>query len=106
MSLSCSDSASAFFAAEFFSAGLPAGASAEAGLFEASADGDGEVAPTAFFNSSSLRFFFSCLAKSSAFASLVNAIDFPSGDQTGLPVPFGKSVNENESPPASGNIDN
>src|SRR6266487_3347818 len=41
--------------------------------------GDGALPPTSFFSSSSLRFFFSCLARSSAFVSLVNAIVFPSG---------------------------
>ena len=103
-SLSCSDSASAFFAGSseavlvdpFFSAGL----------FDASGEAVGEVAPTAFFNSSSFFFFFSCFARSSGFVSLVNAIVFPSGDQTGLLAPFGRSVNEKESPPAIGKIDN
>src|SRR5437773_6942102 len=101
-SLSCSDSASAFLAASseavfvFFSAGV----------FEAAGEPVGDIALTAFFNSSSFFFFFSCLAKSSGLLSLVNAIVFPSGDQTGLLAPFGKSLNENESPPAIGKIDN
>src|ERR1700730_6974514 len=99
-SLSCSDSASAFFAACSLSF-LPV---LSVGVFDAEGDAAGEVALTAFFNSSS--FFFACFARSSALVSLVNAIVFPSGDQTGLPAPLGKSVNENESPPAIGKIDN
>ena len=104
MSLSCSASASTFFAA--FSPSFLAGPLFSADFFEGSVEGEGGISLTAFFNSSSLRFFFSCFARSSAFVSLVNAIDFPSGDHTGLPAPFGKSVNENESPPAIGKIDN
>src|SRR6266498_3238087 len=100
MSLSCSVSASTFLAA--FSPSSLVGPLFSAGFFEDSVEGEGGISLTAFFNSSSLRFFFSCFARSSAFVSLVNAIDFPSGDQTGLPVLFGKSVNENESPPAIG----
>ena len=103
MSLSCSASASAFFAAASGSllgvaVGLPE-------PFVAGV-GDGELSLTAFFNSASLRFFFACLSRSSAFVSLVNAIVFPSGPQTGLLAPFGRSVKENESPPAIGKIDN
>ena len=52
----------------------------------------------------SLFFFFSCFARSSAFVSLVNAMVFPSGAQTGLPAPFGRSVKTKESPPAVGRI--
>src|SRR5438552_15964294 len=52
-----------------------------------------------FFDSSSFDFFFSCLARSSAFVSLVNAIVFPSGAQLGFAAPFGRSVKANESPP-------
>src|SRR6266446_6655209 len=90
MSLSCSDSVSVFFADE--SAGFS---------FSPSLPGDGEVsAATAFFNSSSLRFFFSCFARSSELVVLVNAIILPSGDHFGSPTPFGNVVNENESPPA------
>src|SRR2546430_17390324 len=103
MSISCSPSGSVFFAVAslaLFGVGfvlfvlLPA------------VRGDGEFSLIAFFNSSSLRFFFSCLARSSAFVSLVNAIVLPSGAQTGLPAPFGRSVKEKESPPAIDNIDN
>src|SRR6266550_8462875 len=47
----------------------------------------------------SFDFFFSCLARSSAFVSLVNAIVFPSGAQLGFAAPFGRSVKTNESPP-------
>src|SRR6266849_4070292 len=104
MSLSCSASASAFVAA--CSPSLLATPFFSADLLERSVEGEGEISLTAFFNSSSLRFFFSCFARSSAFVSLVNAIIFPSGDQTGLPAPFGRSVNKNESPPAIGKIDN
>src|SRR5205823_11726037 len=50
----------------------------------------------------SADFFFSCLAISSVFVSLVNAMVFPSGAQTGLPAPFGRSVKTNESPPPVG----
>src|SRR5256885_16559945 len=57
----------------------------------------GEVEPDL-----SLDFFFSCFVRSSAFVSLVNAIDFPSGAQLGLPAPFGKSVKTKESPPVIG----
>ena len=103
MSLSCSASASAFFAA---ASGSPFGVAVAFSELFVAAVADGELSLTAFFNSSSLRFFFSCLAKSSAFVSLVNAIVFPSGAQTGLLAPFGRSVNENESPPAIGKIDN
>src|SRR6266702_7918989 len=103
MSLSCSASASFVFATA--SLALVGIGVALFALFPAGRD-EGGISLTAFFNSSSLRFFFSCFARSSAFVSLVNAIDFPSGDQTGLPVLFGKSVNENESPPAIGKIDN
>src|SRR5207248_9127974 len=103
MSLSCFASASAFFAAASGSRfGVAAGFSEPfvAGV------GNGELSRTAFFNSSSLRFFFSCLAKSSAFVSLAKAIVLPSGAQTGLLAPFGRSLNENESPPDIGKIDN
>ena len=99
-SLSCSDSASAFFAES--SEAVFVDAFFSTGDLEAV----GDVALTAFFNSSSFFFFFSCLARSSAFVSLVNATVFPSGDQAGLLAPFGRSVNENESPPAIGRIDN
>ena len=37
-------------------------------------------------------FSFSCLARSSAFVLLVNAMCRLSGDHTGLPAPLGKSV--------------
>src|SRR6266487_6344760 len=104
MSLSCSASTSTFLGA--FSPSSLARPLFSAGFFERSAEGEGETSLTAFFNSSSLRFFFSCFARSSAFVSLVNAIVFPSGDQTGLAAPLGKSVNENESPPAIDKIDN
>src|SRR5438876_794940 len=59
-----------------------------------------------FFDSSSFDFFFSCLARSSAFVSLVNATVFPSGAQLGFAAPFGRSVKTNESPPAIGRISN
>src|SRR5207249_4332461 len=68
---------------------LPAGAPAEAGAL-AEAD--------------SSRFFFSCFARSSAFVSVVKAMLFPSGAQTGLAAPFGKSVKTKESPPAIGRM--
>src|SRR5207249_9539306 len=58
----------------------------------------------AFFDSSSFDFFFSCLARSSAFVSLVNAIVLPSGAQLGFAAPFGRSVKTNESPPVIGRI--
>src|ERR1041385_7885258 len=103
MSLSCSDSASAFLAA--CSPSLLAAPLFSVRFFEPSA-GAGELWLTAFFNSSSFRFFFFFFARSSAFVPLVNAIDFPSGDQTGSPAPLGRSVNKNESPPAIGKIDN
>src|SRR4029453_1598084 len=61
-------------------------------------DPAGAFPPPAFFSSSSLDFFFSCLARSSALVSLVNAIFFPSGAQLGFPAPFGRSVKVNESP--------
>src|SRR4029453_10647103 len=67
-------------------------------------DPAGAFPPPAFFSSSSLDFFFSCLARSSALVSLVNAIIFPSGAQLGFPAPFGRSVKTNESPPAIGRI--
>src|SRR6266550_7826015 len=57
-----------------------------------------------FFDSSSFDFFFSCLARSSAFVSLVNAIVFPSGAQLGFAAPFGRSVKTKESPPVIGRI--
>src|ERR1700726_4674621 len=101
-SLSCSDSFSAFFtasSAELFPVLSP-------GVLEDSGEWAGEGSLTAFFNSSSLRFFFSCFARSSKLVSLVKAIDFQSGDQTGEPAPLGKSVNKKESPPAIGIIDN
>src|SRR6266487_3872558 len=104
MSLSCSASDSAFFAT--CSPSFLVAPSFLADFLAVSVEGDGETSLTAFFNSSSLRFFFSCFARSSAFVSLVNAIVFPSGDQTGLAAPLGKSVNENESPPAIDKIDN
>src|SRR6266699_1680314 len=89
MSLSCSDSDSVFFADE------------SAFSFSPSLPGDGEVsAPSAFFSSSSLRFFFSCFARSWELVVLVNAIILPFGDHFGSPAPFGSVVNENESPPA------
>src|SRR2546429_4157267 len=103
MSLSCSPSGSAFFAVAslaLFGVGVVLFALLSA------VRGDGEFSLIAFFNSSSLRFFFSCLARSSAFVSLVNAIVLPSGGHTGLLAPFGRSVKENESPPAIGKIDN
>src|SRR5213083_2962562 len=103
MSLSCSPSGSAFFAVASLAL---FGVGAVLFALLPAVRGDGEFSLIAFFNSSSLRFFFSCLARSSAFVSLVKAIVFPSGDQTGLFAPFGKSVNENESPPAIGMIDN
>src|SRR5436853_6720647 len=101
MSLSCSASASAFFAA---ASGSLLGVAV--GLFElfVAGGGDGELSLTAFFNSASLRFFFACLSRSSAFVSLMNAIVFPSGPQTGLLAPFGRLVKEDESPPAIGHI--
>src|SRR2546423_8997746 len=101
-SLSCSDSASAFFTSCSPSDLL----FLSAGALDALGEAEGEVAATAFFSSSSFFFFCSCFDKSSGFVSLVKTIIFPSGDQTGLPVPFGKSVNEKESPPAIGKIDN
>src|ERR1700686_2259580 len=104
MSLSCSASVSAFFANS--SPSFLATLLFSAGFFEVSGLGAGELSLAAFFDSSSFFFFFSCFAKSSAFVSLVNAIIFPSGDQTGLPAPLGRSVNKNESPPAIGKIDN
>src|SRR6266704_1499608 len=52
----------------------------------------------------SADFFFSCLARSSVFVSLVNAMVFPSGAQRGLPAPFGRSVKTKESPPLVGRI--
>src|SRR5205823_9667116 len=61
------------------------------------------LAPPDFLDCSS-PFFFSCFARSSAFVSLVNAMFFPSGAQTRLPAPLGKSVKTNESPPAIGSI--
>src|ERR1700759_3365316 len=70
-------------------------------------DGEGEeIALAAFFDSSSLRFLRSCFARSSGLLVLVNAIDFPSGDQFGSPAPFGKSVKLNASPPVIGNMHN
>src|SRR5450755_2918934 len=104
MSLSCSASLSAFFTAASGALGeLDGEERAETFSFL----GDAEAsALTAFFNSSSLLFFFSCFSRSSALVALVKAIAFPSGDHFGLPAPFGKSVNENESPPAIGKIDN
>src|SRR5438046_7033060 len=103
MSLSCSASTSAFFAA---ASGSPFGVAVAFSELFVAAVADGELSLTAFFNSSSLRFFFSCLARSSAFVSLVNAIVFSYGAQTGLLAPFGRLVNEKESPPAVGQIDN
>src|SRR2546426_146044 len=64
----------------------------------------GALAAATFFSSSSLRFFFSCFARSSAFVALVKAIVLPSGDHFGPPAPFGNSVKENESPPASASM--
>src|SRR2546421_8961270 len=87
MSLSCSDSVSAGFAAG--SAGF---------CFSLGGDADGD-ALAACFASSSLRFFFSCFAKSSGFDELVKTISFPSGDHFGSPAPLGRLVNENASPP-------
>src|SRR5438132_2304339 len=104
MSLSCSDSASAFFAA--WSDALLVAASFSPGVLEGAGGTPGEVSLPAFFSSSSFFFFFSCFARSSAFVSLVKAIVFASGDHAGLLAPFGKSVKENESPPAMGKIDN
>src|SRR6266480_993368 len=103
MSLWVSPSASAFFAA---ASGSPFGVAVAFSELFVAAVTDGELSLTAVFNSSSLRFFFSCLARSSAFVSLVNAIVFPSGAHTGLLAPLGRSVKENESPPAIGKIDN
>src|SRR6266516_2404879 len=54
----------------------------------------------------SADFLFACLARSSVFVSLVYAMVFPSGAQTGLPAPFGRSVKTNESPPPVGRIAN
>src|SRR2546421_9051364 len=88
MSLSCSDSVSAGFAAG--SAGF---------CFSLGGDADGD-ALAACFASSSLRFFFSCFSKSSGFDELVKTISFPSGDHFGSPAPLGILVKENESPPA------
>src|SRR5437868_9166680 len=99
MSLSCSASASAFFAAasgSFFGVAACLSEPFVAGV------GDGELSRTAFFNSSSLRFFFFFFARSSAVVSLAKAIVLPSGAHTGLLAPFGQSVNENESPPHIG----
>src|ERR1700730_6430268 len=108
-SLSCSASLSVFAIAESVAAfGVCLAGDGEA-VADLEADGLADAlgsAVPAFFTSSSLRFFFSCLARSSAFVPLVNAIVLPSGDQAGLPAPFGRSVNENESPPAIGKIDN
>src|SRR5437868_1143738 len=103
MSLSCSPS----FASPALESLLPGvmdgDALASVGLVEAAGDA---MVLAAFFNSSSLRFLRSCLARSSGLVVLVNTIDFPSGDQTGLPAPLGKSVNVNASPPVSGSMHN
>src|SRR5256885_965527 len=103
-SLSCSDSVSAFLVA--CSDASFAATSFSPEVLDGPGEALGEILLTAFFSSSSFFFFFSCLARSSGFVSLVNAIVLPSGDQTGLFAPFGSSVNENESPPAIGRIDN
>src|SRR4051812_34267545 len=83
--------------------GVGAGVALELEL--GAAEGDAALTP-AFFNSSSFRFLRSCLARSSGFVELVNPIDFPSGDQTGLAAPFGRSVKENASPPVNGSMHN
>src|SRR5207249_9948484 len=101
MSLSCSPSGSAFFAVAslaLFGVGFVLFALLPA------VRGDGEFSLIAFFDSSSFDFFFSCLARSSAFVSLVNAIVLPSGAQLGFAAPFGRSVKTNESPPVIGRI--
>jgi hypothetical protein len=73
-------------------------------LAEADDRGAGlSLAPPDFLDCSSL-FFFSCFARSSALVSLANAMFFPSGAQTGLPAPLGKSLKTKESPPAIGSI--
>src|ERR1700730_15827462 len=106
MSLSCSDSLSALltsvspvFLETSFVEGVPFADAPTLPL------GD-DSSLTAFFNSSSFCFFFSCLLRSSAFVELVNAIVLPSGAHFGLLAPFGNSVNTNESPPVIGKIDN
>src|SRR5881398_3698880 len=58
MSLSCSDSASAFFAA--WSDALLVAASFSPGVLEGAGGTLGEVSLPAFFSSSSFFFFFSC----------------------------------------------
>src|SRR6185295_1287326 len=71
--------------------------------FDLSASFAGEtegVVLAARFCSSSFRFFFSCLSRSSGFEELVKTISFPSGDHFGSPEPFGRLVNEKASPPA------
>src|SRR3954463_10879429 len=88
-SLSCSESALFVGGGVALFVSLPAGVSAEAG---------------GFWAADSSLFFFSCFARSSAFVSLVKAMFFPSGAQTGLPPPLGKSVKVKESPPAIGSI--
>src|SRR5437870_13831286 len=87
MSLSCSDSASAFFAA--WSDALLVAASFSPGVLEGAGGTPGEVSLTAFFSFSSFFFFFSCFAWSSAFVSLVFVIFFVSGDLVGLVALFG-----------------
>jgi len=59
-----------------------------------------------FFSSLLSFFFFSCLFRSSALVELVNAICLAVRRHFGSPAPFRQIVNENESPPAMGKIDN
>src|SRR3954451_4355425 len=103
MSLSCSPSfASSLFPSLFM--GEPDGDALGVGLLVefGEAEADDPIALAAFFSSSSLRFLRSCLARSSGLVELVNTIDFPSGDHTGLAAPLGRSVNVNASPPVNG----
>src|SRR5437764_15108569 len=102
MSLSCSPSGSAFFAVASLAL---FGVGAVLFALLPAVRGDGEFSLVAFFNSSSLRFFFSCLARWSALVSLVNAILLPSDAHTGSLARFGGLGPENESRPAIGKVD-
>src|SRR5437762_4092749 len=112
MSLSCSLSLSAFCTAESarvtsdFAADPVGDALRAADVLTGDAELGDEEAFTAFFSSSSLRFFSACFLRSSGLVVLVNAIDLPSGDQTGSPAPLGKSVNTKASPPPMGSMHN
>src|SRR5947209_3125790 len=105
-SLSCSPSDSTFCTAASarFASDFDGDVVRPEGLAAGIADPGGDEALTAFFNSCSLRFFSACLLKSSGLVVLVNAIDFPSVDQTGLPAPLGRSVNGKASPPVIGSM--